>query len=406
MNKMTSRGRIQAAINHQEPDVLPIDFGGMRSTGIAAIAYARLKEYLGIRKGHLRVYDIFQQLAEPEEPILKRMGGDVIQLHRLAPSFGIPITEWKESKLQDGTPCLVPAGLNPVKMENGDLAIITGKIPVAVMPAGSYYYDQVHHGYADCETKEDIDRKPIAEISDTELEFLKKNAAEMFHKTDYAILGAFGGNILEAGQTAFGYEKFMFLLAAEPGLVHHYFEIITAAYLRDLKKYLDAVGDYIQVIQMGDDLGAQNGPLISTAMYRELIKPYHQVQFQFIRKHSSAAVFLHCCGGIRQLIPELIDAGVQILNPVQISAQGMDPASLKKEFGKNLVFWGGGANMQHTVPNGTVGQIKDETRRLIETFAPGGGYIFNQVHNIQANVPPEKIMAIYDTALNYRRSRT
>ena len=400
---MTPRERILAALSHREPDVLPIDFGAMRSTGINALAYVQLKKHLGISSGAVRVYDLFQQLAEPEEAVLKRMGGDVIQLHRFAPSFGIPIDSWKESALADGSPCLVPAGFNPVKQANGDLEIYSGKTLVAVMPAGNYYFNQVAHGYANCETKEDIDRIGIPEISDEELGFLARNAREMFEKTDYAILGSFGGNIIEAGQMAFGYEKFMFLLAAEPELVHHYFEKITAAYLRDLEKYLKAVGKYIQVIQMGDDLGMQNGPQISPAMYRKMIKPYHSAQYQFIRKHSQAAVFLHCCGGIYELIPDLIDAGVQILNPVQISAAGMDPMRLKKEFGKDLVFWGGGANMQQVVPNGTLEEIRNDTHRLVEIFAPGGGFVFTQVHNIQANVPPEKILAIYDTALGFRK---
>lgn len=399
---MTPRERIVAAINHQTSDVLPIDFGGMRSTGISAIAYARLKEHLGITGGAVRVYDIFQQLAEPEEPVLRRMGGDVVQLHRLAPSFGIPITEWKESALPDGTPCLAPAEFNPVREPNGDLAIYDGQTKIAVMPPASYYFNPVHHPFAECETEADVDRIPIAEITDQELDFLARNAKALYEGTDYAILGAFGGNILEAGQMDFGYGRFMFLLAANPALVHHYFERITEAYLRDLDKYLAAVGRYIQVIQMGDDLGTQGGPQMSTAMYREMIKPYHARIYRHARTKSQAAVFLHCCGGVYDLIPDLIDAGVQILNPVQISAAGMDPVRLKREFGRELTFWGGGANMQYTVPTGSIERIKSEVRELIDIFAPGGGFVFNQVHNIQANVPPEKVLAIYDTALEYR----
>jgi len=402
---MTSRERILAAIKHQEPDILPIDFGGMRSTGINTLAYVQLKKYLGITAGNVRVYDLFQQLAEPEDSVLRRMGGDVIQLHRLAPSFGIPIDQWKDWTLADGSPCLVPECFNPVRLADGGLGIYHGDTLIAIMPAGNYYFNLVHHPYAGCETGQDIDRIPIAEISGQELDFLAGNARKMFENTDYAILGAFGGNILEAGQAAFGYEKFMLLIAAEPGLVRHFFERITEAYLRGLEKYLAAVGKYIQIIQMGDDLGAQNGPQISPAMYREMIKPYHRAQFQYLREHTRASVFFHCCGAIYDLIPDLIEAGVQILNPVQISARGMDPARLKREFGKDLVFWGGGADMQQTVPNKTLDQIRDETKKLIEIFAPGGGYVFNQVHNIQADVPPEKVMAIYDTAQTFRRNR-
>lgn len=400
--RMTPRERIIAAINHQETDVLPIDFGGMRSTGINAVAYRKLKKYLGLTTGHVRVYDIFQQLAEPEESILRRMGGDVMQLHRLAPSFGIPINAWKEGSLADGSPGLVPAGLNPIRNERGDFVIYDGETPIAVMPAGSNYYNPLHHPYANCKTEADIDRIPLAEIADAELAFLTQNARRLHDETDYAILGAFGGNILEAGQMDFGYGRFMFLLAANPALIHHYFERITEAYLRDLEKYLAAVGDTIQVIQVGDDLGTQTGPQISPTMYREMIQPYHRRIYQYIREHSRAAVFLHCCGAVFDLIPDLIDAGVQILNPVQISAAGMDPFRLKREFGKDLTFWGGGANMQYTVPSGSLETIRQEVRELIEIFSPGGGFVFNQVHNIQANVAPDKVLAIYDTALEYR----
>jgi len=400
---MNPRQRILAALAHKEPDCLPIDFGGMRSTGINTLAYVRLKKHLGIKTGQVRVYDLFQQLAEPEETVLKRMGGDVLQLHRLAPSFGIPIDEWKESSLADGSPCLVPAGFDPVRLPNNDLGIFKGDTLIAKMPAKGYYFDLVNFPYAGCRSKQDIDRIPLMEISSRELDFLAANARSLFEKTDYALLGAFGGNILEAGQSAFGFEKFMYMMAAEPDLVHHFFQKLTEAYLRDLEKYLAAVGRYLQVVQMGDDLGMQNGPQISRAMYREMVKPYHQALYQYIRKHSQAAVFLHCCGGVYELLPDLIEAGVQVLNPVQISARGMDPARLKKEFGKDLVFWGGGANMQQTVPSGTLEQIREETKRLIEIFAPGGGYVFTQVHNIQADVPPEKIMAIYDTALEFRK---
>ena len=403
--KMTSRERIVAALRRQPTDVLPIDFGGMRSTGINAIAYGRLKRRLGIEGGRLRVYDVFQQLAEPEEPVRKRLGGDVVQLHRLAPSFGIPIDQWKDDTLADGAPCLVPAGLNPVRQDNGDLNLYRDGVLIAARPAGYDYYNPVHHPFAQCETPADLDRIPLPGISPYELDFLRTRARELTETTDAAILGSFGGNILEAGQLSFGYERFMYLLAAEPALVHHFFERLVAVLLDDLRQYLDAVGPFLQVVQMGDDLGSQTGPQISTAMYRELIKPYHQVQYRFIREHSQAAVFLHCCGSIMPLIPDLIDAGVQVMNPVQISARGMDPKKLKQEFGRDLVFWGGGANMQATVPRGTLDQIRAETRELIEIFNQDGGYVFNQVHNIQANVPPEKVLAIYDTALAFREEQ-
>lgn len=403
---MTSRERIVAAVNHQEPDLLPIDFGGMRSTGISAIAYNRLKAHLGIKGGQTRLYDIFQQLAEPEEEVLRRLGGDVVQLHRYEPSFGINIERWKPGALPDGSPCLEPEELNPQVAPNGDRLIVDSEgRTVAIMPRGSLYYNQVLHPFANCLTPADIDAVGFPRMSMKEIEFLRANAKRLHDETDYAILGAFGGNILEGGQFAFGYERFMYLLAAEPDLVAYFCERLTEAYLDDLRTYLDAVGEYIQVIQMGDDLGTQAGPQLSVPMYREMIRPYHERQFRYIRENSNVAVFLHCCGAVSEYIPDLIEAGVQILNPVQITAAGMEPRRLKREYGKDLCFWGGGARMQTTVLNGSCQDIRREVRELIDIFSPGGGYVFNQVHNILANISPERVLAIYDTALDYRKEQ-
>ena len=403
---MTSRERIIETLKHRKADVLAIDFGGMRSTGISAIAYNKLKDYLGIKSGQTKVYDIFQQLAEPEPEILERFGGDVVQLHRYAPSFGIVNDGWKPGKLPDGSCCLVPKRYNPVCNEKGEQEIWDGDILLARMPEGGLYFDQVYHPYENVETFYDIDRIPIAEITDEELVYLEHEAKRLYETTEKAILGAFGGNILEAGQINWGYEKFFTNLALNPELVHYWMDKLTEVYMKDLKKYLNAVGKYIHVIQFGDDLGTQEASQISTTMYREMIKPYHKKQYEFVRNnHPDVKVFLHSCGSIYDLIPDLIDAGVEILNPVQISAKGMDPARLKRNFGKDISFWGGGANMQHTVLNSTLKDIKAEVRELIEIFSPGGGYVFNQVHNIQADIPPEKVAAIYDTALEYRKFR-
>lgn len=400
---MNSRERIIEAINHREPDVLPIDFGGMRSTGINVIAYKRLKEYLDLKGGAIKLYDVFQQLAEPEPELLELLGGDVVQLHRLAPAFGLKIDQWKQTKLFNDFEALVPRTYNPVPNEKGELEIRENDTIIARMPQGGLYFDQVHHPYENVETFEDIDNIPIPEITDEELAYLEKEAKRLYEETDKAILAAFGGNIFEAGQINWGYEKFYIDLAINKDLVHYWLNKLTDAYIRDLEKFMNAVGKYINVIQFGDDLGTQEAPQISVNMYREMIKPYHQRQYEYVRNnYPHVKVFLHSCGAIYDLLPDLIDAGVEILNPVQISAKGMNPSRLKKEFGKDLVFWGGGADMQGLVNAGTLEQIRQHTRELIETFSPGGGYVFNQVHNIQANITPDKIMAIYQTALEYR----
>jgi uroporphyrinogen decarboxylase len=193
-------------------------------------------------------------------------------------------------------------------------------------------------------------------------------------------------------------------LIAEPELVGYYLDKMTAAYIGMLDKYLDAVGDYIQIIQLHDDYGAQNSLLISPNIFRNILKPFHTKIHTFIKtKKPHLKIFFHCCGAIAPLIPDLIDAGIDILNPVQIAAGGMDPRYLKKEFGKSLVFWGGSCSTQTTMTTMSAEAVRKEAGEMIKIFAPGGGFVFCQDHNIQANIPPENIVALYKTAQDFGR---
>jgi uroporphyrinogen decarboxylase len=398
---MTSRERVRLALEHKEADRVPIDFGAMRSTGIQAIAYHNLTKHLGYH-GQTKMYDIYQQLAEPDEFMIERFHADVVQLHRKAPAFGIDITEWKKDTLPDGSPCIVPKDFSPVTDEDGDKTIYSGDTPIAKMPKGGLYYDKLYHPFKDCKTPEDIDKIPMPAMTDEELDYLEKEAKRLYETTDKAILGTFGGNIIEKGESDWGFETFLFNMASEPDLIHHYLERLTSTYMVNLEKYLARVGQYIDVIQFGDDLGSQTNSLISKRMYQRMIKPYHQRQYQWVQKHyPKVKVFLHSCGSIINLIPDLIEAGVQVLNPIQLSATGMDPEVLKERFGKDLVFWGGGIDTQQTLTHGTVEEIEQEVKRLMDIFKKDGGFVFTQVHNIQANIAPEKIVALYDSAYQY-----
>jgi uroporphyrinogen decarboxylase len=400
---MNERERIRAALDHKSPDKLPVDFGGMRSTGIQAIAYNKLLSHLGISDEKAVVYDIFQQLAEPSIKMVDRFNGDVLQVHRLCPAFGIDILSWKEGTLPDGSSCRVPENFSPVTNAKGGLDIIADGRVIATMPEGSPYFDQVIHPYSEATSFRDIDVIPLAPVTKEETDFVTALAGQKRTESSKALLFAFGGNILEAGQLDFGYENFYMNIALEKKLMHYYFNRLSDYYIESLDALLPSIADDIDLVQFGDDLGTQESLQISLEMYREMIKPYHSRIFGHVRsKWPQLKVFFHCCGAIFDLIPDLIDAGVEVLNPVQISAKGMDAAMLKKEFGRDISFWGGGADMQQTVVNGTIDQIKDEVRRYIDIFSRDGGYVFTQVHNIQANVPPEKILAIYDTAAEYR----
>lgn len=243
-------------------------------------------------------------------------------------------------------------------------------------------------------------------ISEEELDFLEKQAIWYHEHSDRATLMHVGCAVYEEGQQEFGFENFYYLLAAEPELIHCWAENLVQGYMDILDKILGRVGKYLDIALFGgDDLGSQFAPQISTKMYREMIKPYHSMLWKFVRQKSpNTAVALHSCGSIAPLLPDLIDAGLEVLNPIQISAKDMDAKTLKREFGKDLVFWGGGADMQgfvrsHDDPK----EIYRHCRELIDIFAPDGNFVFTQIHNILADVAPEKIIAIYQAALDYRR---
>lgn len=403
---MNSRQRVLTALAHREPDRVPVDLGATRVTGITAVAYNRLKAHLGLAEGSTKVFDISQQLAEVEEEILERFGVDVIPLNRVQTGFEIMNWAWKEWRLPDGSPCLVSTEFDPVREEERDRsswALVRDGVVVARMPARSFYFTRVHHPLAGAITKEDIDAYPWPTISDEELAHLRRRARHLYENTDYAIVGEFGGNILEWGQDLRGWDVFLMDLVIHKDLAHHLMDRMVECWLRNLERYLEAVGDYIQIIQMGDDLGTQHGPQISPQLYREMIKPRHQRVYSTVKEQSDIYVFLHSCGAIFDFIPDLIEAGVDILNPVQTSARGMDPVALKREFGHRITFWGGGCDTQRVLPRGTPEEVREDVRERLRVFAPGGGYVFAAVHNIQPDVPPENLVAMFQAVRKFGR---
>jgi len=397
---MNSRERVLTALRHQEAGRVPIDLGAMRSSGIQAIAYNRLKAYLGIAGGQTVMYDITQQLAQPEMTVVDRFHIDTLPLPRAVIGLDPSRPRWKPWRLPDGSPALIPDGLNLRRGPGGghEIEDDAGHL-LYRMPPGALYFDRVYQPLADATTVTEIEAFQPPAISDAELSWLRAEAQRLRATTDKAIIGLTGVNVYEGAQSARGWQRFMEDLAGQPALAQALLQRLADSACADLARYLDAVGEYIDIVQVGDDLGTQNGPQLSPRMYRRLVKPYQQQMWQFIKARSGLPVFLHCCGGIYPLIPDLIEAGIDILNPVQISAAGMDPIRLKAEFGRDLVFWGGGCDTQHVLPDATPAQVADHVRRQIDILAPGGGFVFNQVHNIQANVPPENIVAMFDAAL-------
>jgi uroporphyrinogen decarboxylase len=384
-------------LDHLEPDKVPVDFAATRSSGINAIAYNNLLRYLNLKIENF-VYDFKQLLSDVDDQVRELMGGDVIQLHRLAPSLGAKLNGGvRRVTLPDGSEALASKALNYQQEPSGSDVIYNPHGEVLFRrPKGGLYFDDMYHPLAEAESNDDIDRgfnPPV--ITPEELDFLRINGKKLFEETSYAVLGSTSIGIFQQGTKDFGFEGY---LMSDPDLVGYYLEKLTGAYIAILDQYLDAVGDNIQIIHLADDYGTQNSTLISRGTFQTIFKPWHTKINSFIKsKNPRLKIMLHCCGAIAPLIPDFIEAGFDILNPIQLSAAGMDPRMLKREYGKSITFWGGGCSSQITLTFKSPAEVKKEAEEMIGIFAPGGGYVFCQDHNIQSNVSPENIIALYDT---------
>ena len=398
---MTSRERVITTLKHREADKVPIDLGAMGSTGIMAIAYNRLKKALGLGKKITRMADIYQQLAIPEKEILDFFEVDVISLED---SYLPDEREWVEWTLPDGSLVEIPLELKPQK-KGVEWVLMDGERIKARMPESCLYFENCNPPLENAVSDKDISNYNWSYFSDEYLRNLENRAKRLFEETEYAIMGGFGGNIIELYQILRGYENSMLDLVANPDFAHSLIEKMTEVHLVNLKMYLQAVSKYIQIIQMGDDLGMQSGPQISLDLYRDFIKPAHKKIYQYVKQNSELYLFLHSCGSIYDFIPDLIDTGVEIINPVQFTAANMDSKRLKEEFGDKITFWGGGVDTQNTLPFASPAEVAEEVKRQMEIFSPGGGFVFTPVHNIQANVPVENIITVYKTAINFRNKQ-
>jgi len=333
---------------------------------------------------------------------------DTIELGR---GFALEDNSWADWILPDGTHCQMPAWALPEREKNRWIlrSSETGRV-IAQMPDGALYFEQAYwpfaEGVPDLDTMPEIWSEsmwaaiaspPGPQISGPdEQKLFEEGAKRLRESTDKAILGLFGGNLIEFGQFMYRNDNFFILLAGEPQKAHAFLDKLVEIHLDNLEKYLAAVGNYIDIIVFGDDLGMQTGPLISPKMYREFFKPRHKMLWNRAKELADVKVNLHCCGGIRELLPDIIEAGADAVNPVQINCSGMNLSELKKEFGKDIVFWGGGCDTGHILPDETPETVAQHVKEQVEIGKRGGGFVFQQVHNIMANVPPENIVAMFD----------
>ncbi len=402
---MLPRERVLTSLNHREPDRVPLDLSGHRSSGVAAIAYAKLRDHLGLPQRPIRVYDLIQQLAIVDEDVLDLLGVDTIELGR---GFAQDDESWVDWVLPDGTPCEVPRWTVPERDGNAWVLRSESGQAIGRMPEGVLYFEQCHYPYLEGRGSEPV-REAFKEsmwhaAAPLDDEALTAGAVQLRASTDRAIIGLFGGNLLETGQFLYRNDNFLMLLAADPRQAHEFLDELVEHHLIELERYLACVGDSIDIILFGDDLGMQRGPQISPQMYREFFMPRHRMMWERAKELADVKVLLHCCGGVFPLLPDLIAAGLDAINPVQISCHGMDPRVLKSTFGKDLAFWGGGCDTQEVLPRGSVDEILEHVTSLIEVFEPGGGYVFQQVHNIMADVPPQNIVALFE-AVDRARQR-
>ena len=411
---MNSRQRILAAINHTQPDQLPVDIGSTPSSGVSAIAYDNLLRHLNFKDRRNWVYDVVQQVAQPSIEVLDHFRIDVVDLGR---AFNMEDKDWQDYTLANGRTAQQPAWFQPVKQPDGSyLAFVKGE-PIAKMPVGATFYDQTVYpfldGYPPDYQRLDqamgkihwsaLAHSPWDHAGEEDFwDQLRQKAIKLRQSTDRAIIVVAGCNLFEWGTFLRRLDNFLVDLVLDPVQVERLLDALMVKHLETLKNVCASVGDVVDILRFGDDLGMDTGPFMKPEIYRRLFKPRHTILCDYVHKHSQMKTFLHSCGSLYQLIPDLIEAGYDILNPVQINSRQMDPVRLKKEFGADITFWGGGADTRTVLNRAAPEEVKDHVRRLIEIFAPGGGFVFGTVHNIMPDVPPQNITAMFEAVDEYR----
>jgi hypothetical protein len=383
----------------------------------------RLRQALGLDKPGtpVKVIEPFQMLGEIKPDLMAALGIDVVVLGGLGTSFGFKLEGWKEWTSFDGTPTLVPGGFNTIPEPEGDLLMYPEGDryvpPSGRMPRGGYYFDVIvrQPPIEESKLKVEDNLEEWSLISDAELEHFKRESERLYTETDKAI-------VLNLGQLALGnisrvpgpglkhpkgirdVEEWYISMSTRREFIYRVFEAQTEINLANLKKIQQAVGNRATAAYLtGADFGAQNGPFIAPKTYRELFLPFHKQINDWVHKHTTWKTFIHSCGSVFDLTEDFIAAGFDVLNPVQTSAAHMDPGELKRTFGERITFWGGGIDTQRTLPFGSLDEVRGEVRERLKLFGPGGGFVFNAVHNIQALVPVANVVAMYETALNHGR---
>lgn len=367
---MTPRERLRMALSHKEPDRVPVDLGGV-VTGITRVAHDRLLEYLGLgRSRGERVFDRIQQLVRPEDHILDFLHVDTRYVYMPAPQKvrgrELPEESWEDEW-----------GVRRKR--------------------AAYYYDMVESPFSEASLDD------LAKVTwpdphlPARFEGLEEEVRRIYEKTDYPLIVNAIASIFEFSWYLRGYQNFMTDLLINPRFSCALMDKMLEFQIALFEEILRRTGDYVDVVLCGDDIATQKGPTISLELYRRYIKPRQRKLYDMIKRRTNAKLFYHSCGSVYAFIPDLIDIGIDVLNPLQVSAEGMNSKRLKKEFGKEITFWGG-IDTQRVLPCGSPGEVEGEVKRRLNDLAPGGGYVLGAVHNIQADVPPENVVALFEAA--------
>ncbi len=414
---MTSRERVQQALEHKEPDRVPLDLGASPVTGMHVDTVYQLRQALGLDPPGtpVKVTEPYQMLGEIQPDLMDALGVDVVELGRMTTLFGFKNEGWKPWTTFGGTPVLVPDGFNTEPDAQGDILMYPegdkSAPPSGRMPKGGFYFDTIvrQPPLDDNNLRVEDNLEEFGPVSEEDLNHFRREAERLSTETDKAILANFGG-------TAFGdialvpapwlkhpkgirdIEEWYISTASRRDHIYKIFERQCEIGLCNLEKIFEVVGNRITAAFIsGTDFGQQHGPFISLKSYRELFKPFHKIVNGWIHKNTQWKCFIHSCGSVRALLPDFVDAGFDILNPVQCSAAGMAPEELKQEFGSRVTFWGGGVDTQRTLPFGSPAEVRQEVEARIKTFGRGGGFVFNTTHNVQSCIPIENVQALYET---------
>jgi uroporphyrinogen decarboxylase len=410
---MTSRERVLAAINHQQTGQIPIDLGSNPSSGISAMGYNKLKKALGIQTGKTRVFDVVQQLAVVEDEVVDALGIDVLDIGRV---FNTADEDWYDITMLDGSAAQYPTWFRPITRADGTVEVERNGHVIARKPPDGAFFDQTYFPYEN-DYPDSYENLPEAmdmvlwqalvhspwdhAADDNFWEELRARTLKLRESTDKALMITAGCNLFEWGTFLRKLDNFLMDLLAEPEEVEKLLDALMELHLAGLEKICAAVGDIVDILRFGDDLGTTGGLFMPPDTYRELFKPRHTKLNEFVHQNSSMKTFLHSCGSIYRVMPDLIEAGYDIINPVQTNCFEMEPEKLKAEFGDQITFWGGGCDTASILNNGTPEEVRAHVLERCEIFSKDGGFVFNTIHNILPEVPAENIRACFNAVKEF-----